>query len=92
MNNNQLHFNTEYAQRSPAGRLVVNSGLTVAIVLGQSVTDISQTTVFNLSWEGITLSFPVYAGDTLYTESVILDKRESKSRQHRWMLAECSRI
>ncbi len=82
MNTNQLHFNTEYAQRSPAGRLVVSSGLTVAIILGQSVTDISQTAVFNLSWEGITLSHPVYVGDTLYAESVILDKRESKSRPY----------
>ncbi|HUY45548.1 MAG TPA: MaoC family dehydratase [Streptosporangiaceae bacterium] len=82
MNTNQLHFNTEYAQHSPVGRIVVNSGLTVAIVLGQSVTDISQTAVFNLSWEGINLTHPVYVGDTLYAESLILGKRTSQSRPY----------
>jgi acyl dehydratase len=62
--------------------VVVNSGLTVAIVLGQSVTDISQTAVFNLGWEGIHLTHPVYVGDTLYAESIILSKRPSESRPY----------
>jgi itaconyl-CoA hydratase len=82
MNTNQLHFNSAFAQRSPAGQLVVSSGLTVAIVLGQSVTDISQTAVFNLGWEAINLTHPVYVGDTLYAESIVLAKRPSRSRPY----------
>lgn len=82
MNTNQLHFNEHYARRSPAGRVVVNSGLTVAVVLGQSVTDISQTAIYNLSWTDIQLTHPVFVGDTLYAESIVLHKRESASRPY----------
>lgn len=82
MNTNQNHFNDHYAQRSPAGQIVVNSALTVAIVVGQSVTDISQAAPFNLSWDDIRLTHPVFVGDTLYAESVVLAKRESRSRSY----------
>ena len=82
MNTNQNHFNAEYASHSPLGRIVVNSGLTVAIVLGQSVSDLSQTAIVNLGWKEIVLSHPVFVGDTLYAESIIVDKRESGSRPY----------
>jgi itaconyl-CoA hydratase len=82
MNTNQLHFNDHYASRSPFGRQLVNSGLTVAMILGISVTDISQNAVANLSWKNIRLSHPVFVGDTLYAQSLVLEKRESKSRPY----------
>lgn len=82
MNTNQNHFNIEYAKGSPLGRVIVNSGLTVAIVLGQSVADLSQAAVVNLGWKEIVLSHPVFVGDTLFAESVLLDKRDSKSRPY----------
>ena len=82
MNTNQNHFNSEFAKNSPFGKILVNSGLTVAIVLGQSVIDISQNVFANLGWDKITMPNPVFVGDTLYAESVVLDKRESKSRQY----------
>lgn len=82
MNTNQIHFNSHYAQGSPFGRPLVNSALTLAIVLGQSVTDTSQNAVANLGWEWIRLTHPVYAGDTLYAESLVLQKRESESRPY----------
>lgn len=82
MNTNQNHFNREFAERSPTGRVIVNSGLTVAMVLGQSVTDISQTGIVNLGWEGIALTHPVFVGDTLYAESIVLAKRASGSRPY----------
>ena len=58
----------------------MNSGLTVALVLGLSVIDMSQNAVANLGWTDIKLTHPVYIGDTIYAESICTDKRESASR------------
>ncbi|MDQ6774066.1 MAG: MaoC family dehydratase [Candidatus Dormibacteraeota bacterium] len=80
MNTNQMHFNAHYAERSTFGRLLVNSGLTVAIVLGMSVIDTSQNAIANLGWSDIRLQHPVFVGDTLYAESKVLEKRYSASR------------
>ena len=52
----------------------------VALVLGLSVIDMSQNAVANLGWTDIKLTHPVYIGDTIYAESICLDKRESSSR------------
>ena len=82
MNTNQMHFNSNYAEKSTFGKYLVNSGLTVAIVLGISVSDVSQNAMANLSWEKIELLHPVFVGDTLYAESLVTDKRESKSRPY----------
>jgi acyl dehydratase len=82
MNTNQMHFNAEYAARSEFGRPLVVSTLTVAIAVGQSVTDLTQNAFANLGWDDIKLPHPVFAGDTLYSESLVLEKRESSSRPH----------
>jgi acyl dehydratase len=81
-NTNQNHFNAHLAQSNPitGGRIIVNSGLTVALVLGLSVIDMSQNAVANLGWTDIKLTHPVYIGDTIYAESVCIDLRESSSR------------
>lgn len=79
MNTNELHFNSDLAQRSPHGRCLVNSGLTLAMVLGLSVSDVSQNAVANLGWDDVRLVHPVFVGDTLYAESVITDVRASRS-------------
>ena len=87
-NTNQNHFNADYAQGNPItdGRIIVNSGLTVAIVLGQSVIDMSQHAVANLGWTDIKLTAPVFIGDTIYSESLVLDIRFSQSRPDFGML------
>ena len=82
MNTNQVHFNAHYAGRSTFGRLLVNSGLTVALVLGMTVSDTSQNAIANLGWTDIMLPHPVFVGDTLYAESRVLEKRESASRPY----------
>jgi len=82
MNTNQSHFNAEYARRMEFGKLLVNSAFTLALVAGLSVTDLSENAVANLGWGEITLPHPVYVGDTLYAESEVLDKRESRSRPY----------
>lgn len=81
-NTNQNHFNAHLAQSNPitGGRIIVNSGFTVALVLGLSVLDMSQNAVANLGWTDIKLSHPVYIGDTLFAESLCLEVRESSSR------------
>jgi itaconyl-CoA hydratase len=80
MNQHPLHFDAEYAAKSEFRRPLVNSALTLAIVVGMSVSDVSQKAIANLGWKEIRITAPVFAGDTLYAESEVLDKRESKSR------------
>lgn len=80
MNTNAIHFDHRYAAQSEFGQPLVNSGFTVAVVLGMSVVDTSQHAFANLGWTDIRLTHPVFAGDTLYAESKVLDKRESASR------------
>ena len=80
MNTHPIHFDAEYAKHSEFGKPLVVSTLTLSILVGMSVSDTSQKAIANLGWEKITLPKPVFAGDTLYAESTVLNKRESKSR------------
>ena len=80
MNQHPIHFDEEYAKQTEFGKPLVNSTLTLAIVVGMSVQDVSQNAVANLGWTDIVIPAPVFNGDTLYAESTVLDKRESKSR------------
>ena len=80
MNTHPLHFDAHYAKKTEFGRPLVNSALTPSIVAGMSVSDLSQKAIANLGWENIKLTAPVFPGDTLYAESEVLAKRESKSR------------
>jgi itaconyl-CoA hydratase len=82
MNTNQIHFNAQYAARSEFGKPLVVSTLTIAIAVGQSVTDVTQNAFANLQMDEVKLSHPVFAGDTLWSESIVLEKRESASRPH----------
>jgi acyl dehydratase len=80
MNTHPLHFDVEYGKASEFGRCLVASPLTLAILVGMSVTDVSQKAIANLGWKDIRMTAPVFPGDTLYAESAVLDKRESNSR------------
>ena len=80
MNQHPIHFDEEYARGTEFGKPLVNSTLTLAIVVGMSVADVSQHAIANLGWTEIRMPAPVFNGDTLYAESTVLDKRESKSR------------
>ncbi|HIG39343.1 MAG TPA: MaoC family dehydratase [Gammaproteobacteria bacterium] len=80
MNQHPIHFDAEYARHSEFGKPIVNSALTLAIVAGMSVSDVSQKAIANLGWTDIEMPNPVFPGDTLYAESQVLSIRESKSR------------
>lgn len=79
-NSHQIHINADYAARTEFGRPLVVSTLTLAIVTGLSVPDVSQNAVANLGWQNVRLVAPVFAGDTLYAESEVLEVRPSRSR------------
>lgn len=80
MNTHPLHFDSEYAKNSEFGQTLVNSCLTLSIVAGMSVSDVSQKAIANLGWTDIKLPAPVFVGDTIYAETEVLEKRESSSR------------
>lgn len=75
-----LHFDAVYAAATEFGRPLVNSCLTLSLVTGQSVVDVSQNVVANLAWDEIRLPHPVFEGDTIYSESTVLAARPSESR------------
>ena len=79
-NPHDVHSNADYASRTEFGRPLVVSPLTLAIVTGLSVEDVSRNAVANLGWDAVRLSAPVFAGDTIYAESEVLEVRPSKSR------------
>ncbi|NOT25286.1 MAG: MaoC family dehydratase [Acidobacteria bacterium] len=79
-NTNPIHFDHAYAATTEFKRPLVDSTFTLALVTGQSVSDISQNAMANLGWDDVRLPNPVFEGDTLYSRSEVLEKRESKSR------------
>ena len=81
VNTNPIHFDTHYASQTEFGKPLVNSTLTLALVTGLSVADISQNAV-NLGWDEVRMPAPVFEGDTIYAQTEVLSKRESKSRPH----------
>jgi itaconyl-CoA hydratase len=80
MNQHPLHFDAAYAAKSEFGKPLVNSCLTLSIVAGLSVSDVSQKAIGNLGWNDIRLVAPVFVGDTIYAESEVLAKRVSAKR------------
>jgi itaconyl-CoA hydratase len=75
-----IHFDHHFSAQTEFGRPLVNSTFTVALVTGQSVTDVSQNVFANLGWDEVRLPAPVFEGNTIYSRSEVLDKRESRSR------------
>ena len=75
-----IHFDRHYAAQTEFGKPLVDSTFTLALVTGQSVTDVSQNVMANLGWDEVRLPNPVFEGDTIYSQSEVLEKRESRSR------------
>lgn len=79
-NTNEVHYNSDYAQRGIYGRRLVNSCLTLAVVTGLTVAGVSRNAAANLGWDDVRLPAPVFEGDTLRARSTVLSMRESRSR------------
>ncbi|MHB2017997.1 MAG: MaoC family dehydratase [Candidatus Xenobia bacterium] len=75
-----IHVDAHYAAQTEFKRPLVDSTFTLALVTGQSVSDVSQNVFANLGWDEVRLPHPVFEGDTIYSQSEVLSIRESKSR------------
>jgi len=84
-NTNPIHFDTFYSAQTEFKRPLLNSCFTLALVTGLSVNDISRNAV-NLGWDEVRMPHPVFEGDTIYAQTEILSKRESKSRPHQGLV------
>ncbi len=80
MNRHPMHCDAAFAARSEFSRPLVNSALTLAIVVGMTVDDVSLNAIANLGWKEIRLVAPVFPGDTVYARTEVLEVRESRSR------------
>jgi acyl dehydratase len=81
MNGQPLHLDAHWSADQPFGQRLVNSFFTLSTVVGLSVGHLMLgTTVANLGFRDIQFPHPVYHGDTLYSETVVVEKRPSKSR------------
>lgn len=79
-NQNPIHVDRHFSERTPFGKPLVNSCLTLALATGQSVNDLTRNVFANLGWEEIRLPAPLFEGDTLTSESEVLAVRASGSR------------
>ena len=76
-----LHLDAEYMKDTEFGKPLVNSCLTLGLMVGISVNDTTHgTTVANLGWDEVRFPKPLFNGDTLRIETEVLETRESKSR------------
>lgn len=80
MNRHPMHCDAAFAAKSEFGKPLVNSALTLSIVVGMTVDDVSLNAIANLGWKDIKLTAPVFPGDTIYARSEVLEVRESRSR------------
>jgi itaconyl-CoA hydratase len=80
LNTQPVHFDSAYAAHTEWKKLLVDSTFTLALLTGMSVRTVSGKVVANLGWDKVKATHPVFAGDTLYADSKVLHKRESKSR------------
>ena len=91
-NMNPIHFDHAYAAQTEFGKPLVDSTFTLALVTGQSVIDLSLNVMANLGWDEVRLPNPLFEGDTVYSKSEVLEKRDSKSRPTVGIVREFHRV
>ena len=84
MNTQPLHLNEDFASKSQFGKRIVNGILTLGLVIGITVDDLTAGTIIaNLGYEKVNHPKPVFHGDTIYVETTVLDKRPSRTKPDR---------
>jgi len=83
MNHHPVHTNLDYASKQQHGQILVVGTLVFSLAVGMTVPDISGKAIANLMYENVDHLLPVFVGDTIYAETEILEKRESKSKNDR---------
>lgn len=86
MNQHPLHIDAHYGSQIQQGQRVVVGTLVFSIVVGLTVADVSGRAIANLEYESVKHLAPVFHGDTVYARSVILDKRESSTKNDRGII------
>lgn len=86
LNTNPLHFDAAFAAKSQHGQRLVNGLLVIAMVVGMTVRDISESAIANLEYESIRHSGPTFHGDTLYAETSVLSVTPSQTKADRGVL------
>lgn len=86
MNHHPVHTNVDYAAKQQHGKILVVGTLVFSLAVGITVPDISGKAIANLMYENIDHLAPVFIGDTIYAETTVLDKRESKSKSDRGII------
>ena len=92
MNHHPLHINDVYAGNSQQGKNVVVGPLVYSLALGMSVSDVSGKAIANLATEELSHPNPVFHGDTLFCETEVLEKKESKSKPDRGVVKVHTRV
>jgi acyl dehydratase len=87
MNHHPLHIDANFAAKSQHGRQLVNGACVFAIVVGMTVSDISGHAIANLEYSEVKHLGPTFHGDTVYAETTVLDKRESRSKPDRGIVS-----
>jgi acyl dehydratase len=84
MNTQPLHLNEDFASRTVFKQRIVNGIFTMGLVVGLTVSDLTEgTVVANLGYDKVNHPNPVFHGDTIYVETEVLEKRESRSNPDR---------
>ncbi len=83
MNHHPVHTNLDYANKNQHGKILVVGTLVFSLAVGITVPDISGKAIANLGYEDIKHLNPVFLNDTIYVRSIIIDKRESKTKSDR---------
>ena len=87
MNTQPLHLNEDFSSKTQFGKRIVNGILTLGVVIGITVNELTAgTIVANLGYEKVNHPLPVYHGDTIYVETRVLDKRESRTKPDRGVI------
>ncbi len=86
MNYHPVHTNVDYASKNQHGQILVVGTLVFSLAVGITVPDISGKAIANLGYEDVKHLAPTFIGDTIYVRSVVLDKRESKSKADRGII------
>jgi len=84
MNTQPLHLNADFAGKSQFGQRVVNGILTMGLVVGLTVPELTEgTIVANLGYDKVVHPAPVFHGDTIYAETEVLETRPSAKKPDR---------
>lgn len=86
MNNHPVHTNLDYATRNQHGQILVVGTLVFSLAVGITVPDISGKAIANLGYEEVTHLAPTFVNDTIYVRSIIINKRESKTKNDRGII------